>query len=87
MQRHIYIVDEINSAGRPDKVCHKETIVTRDEICKGCKNHKTLCTVPHERNGNPCPCSLCLVKGICNEDVLCNIALNMINKQKKENAI
>jgi len=46
----------------------------RDHICQGCKSYIisddkqgviTVCHIPHKRNGNICPCSVCLIKSMC----------------------
>ena len=42
----------------------------RKSVCKGCLTYemmdeKHICKLPHKKNGRPCPCSTCLVKGVC----------------------
>lgn len=41
----------------------------KNEICKGCKSIIQFhsCIVPPIKNGKICPCSICLVKTMCNE--------------------
>lgn len=45
----------------------------RDKVCKGCSTYEfglkfsSPCNVPHKQNGHHCPCSTCLIKGICTE--------------------
>lgn len=46
----------------------------RDKICTGCASYKLAlefectCNIPHKKDGHVCPCSECLIKGVC-EDV------------------
>jgi len=52
----------------------KNVKALRDYICEGCNSYivssnngdiKTICQAPHKKNGHICPCSICLVKGMC----------------------
>ena len=50
----------------------KNVRAIRDYVCKGCKTYIvsdddkiTLCHAPHKKNGHKCPCSTCLIKGMC----------------------
>lgn len=51
----------------------KEVKRIRKDVCKGCRLYENIdednkCRIPHKKNGHICPCSICLVKGVC-EDV------------------
>jgi hypothetical protein len=44
----------------------------RGEICMGCRafisivnNETKICPAPHKIKGGHCPCSSCLIKGMC----------------------
>jgi len=44
----------------------------RKEVCKGCRLYDLIdegerCRISHKINGKPCPCSICLVKSVCNQ--------------------
>ncbi len=44
----------------------------RSYVCKGCMsfeemNEHHLCKIPHKKDGKQCPCSICLIKSVCNK--------------------
>ena len=57
----------------------------RRYICQGCLIFSQMrdgicCAVPHKINGHPCPCSVCIVKGMCEET--CDV-LKLYRKTRK----
>lgn len=46
----------------------------REEICGGCRTYEvgmkwsSPCRIPHKKNGHFCPCSQCLIKGLCENE-------------------
>jgi hypothetical protein len=55
---------------------HTKIRQIRDEICKGCLTYETYledlsptiaCVIPHKKDGKVCPCSTCLIKGVCQD--------------------
>jgi len=53
----------------------KKLLKNKKNICKGCFIYQIMCDqesggvdacrLPQKINGHPCPCSYCLVKGVC----------------------
>jgi len=44
----------------------------RRHVCKGCLNFENMtkhyrCPIPHKKDKHPCPCSMCLIKSVCQE--------------------
>jgi len=57
----------------------KKLQAIRKTICSGCHSYMNMseydfCHIPHKVNGEPCPCSICLIKTVC--DKPCKKLLN-----------
>jgi len=54
--------------------------IKNNDICHGCADYNA-CILAEERSKNKCPCSNCLLKGICENlcEEFTNFAINIIN--------
>ncbi len=39
--------------------------MVREDVCKGCLAYNSTCVTPSSFNGEICPCSLCVIKMMC----------------------
>ena len=46
----------------------------RKDICGGCSTYEfgikfsSPCKIPHKKAGHPCPCSMCIIKMVCEDE-------------------
>jgi hypothetical protein len=68
----------------------REVQLEREKHCYGCGTYHTgikfscPCRLPYEAFGQPCPCTMCLVKGLCEEECDTFIAYKSYTYREKE---